>query len=238
MVARMEITNLEIPLDSIRERGHYSIMPGVGGHEFSLMISVKVVPPSFGVSLFANQADIACPELQWLEKIDWFENAGGPEQWNFRGTTERDMYEFQPGSNTFRSWTSGRYAVARDPLNAPPPKLASLNGDPDIKAWIARHGFEWDVPIVDTPAMGLSQGSGGGGGASLLVGNSRRRVIYFDLGFDGVSQRAKAVQILETYQGRLTIQKFIRGDVPSFSVNNEDTLRRWRFETKHISVQV
>ena len=143
------------------------------------------------------------------------------------------MYRKNPRSNTFQTWNLARFAFAKETFNNPPAELAALGDEDKVKAWIIKNGFEWKVPIVDTPAMGLATGGGGGGGDSLVTGHTRRRVIYFDLGFAGVQERVQAVQILETYQGTLTIRKFLRVSVPKeLSVDNEQTLERWRLETR------
>jgi hypothetical protein len=80
--------------------------------------------------------------------------------------------------------------------------------------------------------MGILGGSGGGGGQSLVTGDTRRRVIYFDLGFKGHQERARLVQILETQQGRLTIHHLIRGDIEKKTVDELSNLERWRFQLR------
>jgi hypothetical protein len=106
--------------------------------------------------------------------------------------------------------------------------MAAINDDTTAKHWIAANGLTWGIQILDVPGMGLTGGSGGGGGASLVTGPSRRRVIYFDLGFSGGSPRVKCVQILETMNGVLQIHKFINMDISKQQVDNANNLARWR----------
>jgi hypothetical protein len=80
-----------------------------------------------------------------------------------------------------------------------------LKSDEDAKTWIAENGFSWNLAIRDVPSMGIAGGSGGGGGDSLVTGDTRRRVIYFGLGFSGHAERVRLVQILKTFGGQLTI---------------------------------
>ena len=72
------------------------------------------------------------------------------------------------------------------------------------------HGLEWTIPITGELSIALdpAAGSGGEGGRSLVMSNSRRRVIYFDVGFRGSSTRVTATQILESEDGKPTIFKF------------------------------
>jgi hypothetical protein len=117
---------------------------------------------------------------------------------------------------------------AKYPPNHPVAGMMAISDDTVAKHWIAANGLTWGIQITDVPGMGLTGGSGGGGGASLVIGPSRRRVIYFDLGFSGNPARVKCVQILETLNGVLQIHKFINQDVPKAQVDNATNLARWR----------
>ncbi|MEX3925585.1 hypothetical protein AB4Y36_16345 [Paraburkholderia sp. BR10936] len=172
------------------------------------------------------------PQLEWNECIEWFRFDTVTQQWEFEGKVERNMYAHNRESNTFRNWHKSRYTIATDVTNHPPAALMAMKREEDAKKWIARNGFSWNLHIRDVPQMGVLGGSGGGGGLSLVTGDTRRRVIYFDLGFKGQRERARLVQILETKQGRLTIHHLIRGDIEKKTVDELSNLERWRFQLR------
>lgn len=240
MKAKMVVTRLELPLARIKASGGAGM--GTIGHNFDLLPTVKVAKRSMGA---LSGEGIDAPKLEWKERIEWFEAKppgpvigvrGGvviPHDWKYVGENRKDMYAENPTSNTFKSWHSYKYFWAcQQPPNMPPAALKALKGldlDKLAKHWIAANGFEWKIPeLTDRPAMGLAGGSGGGGGASLVTHNTRRRVIYFDLGFEGSPTRQKCVQILESVNGVATIHKFIARDVPKKDVDDPVNLNRWR----------
>ncbi|MFM0015073.1 hypothetical protein PQR46_28415 [Paraburkholderia sediminicola] len=226
MKAKMTIDNLSIPYERITMvGGRLSTDPA--GHHFDLSFRINVKPRTFSK---LSGTDIDCPVLQWNERIEWFRYDDLTQQWVFVDEVDKDMYAFKPTSNTFRIWHSYRYVMATDETNHPPAALKAMKSDEDAKKWIAEHGFSWNLAIRDVPAMGITGGSGGGGGDSLVTGNTRRRVIYFDLGFSGHAQRVRLVQILETFRGQLTICHLIRGDIQKATVDHPQNLARWRFE--------
>ncbi|KAI5077944.1 hypothetical protein GOP47_0007768 [Adiantum capillus-veneris] len=152
------------------------------------------------------------------------------------------MFKDNPDSNTFRVWQKMRYFLASDPLNHPPKLLkdavdkAGADGDKAAKHWIADNGFEWTIPAgQDKPAIGinLQSGSHGGGGESLVTSNTRRRVIYFDLGFKGSPHRASATQILETVDGKPTIMEFFHPAISKADSDNPTKLAGWRSKISH-----
>jgi hypothetical protein len=221
MKAKMTIVSSRV--SNIKPFGGAS--QGRAGHSFALLARLKVSPRTLG-SLSGEGID--CPHLEWKEVIEWFEFDEKGSAWTLRGTDAYDMYRKNPNSNTFRSWNEMRYALATYESSAPS-DLRKVKGDEKgAKHWIARNGFEWEVPIVDVPAMGLSGGSRGGGGESRVVGPSRRRVIHFDLGFSGGGPRAQASQILETLNGDLTIHKFIDRELSRAQASDPANLARWR----------
>jgi len=222
--ASMTILRVEIPSAKIVPIGGVNVS-GYAGHEFHLFVQMKVTPRTRGP--FSGEG-IDCPELEWNERIEWFAYDQATDSWHFAGADEGNMYQRKPTSNTYASWHTMRYSIAKDVKNNPPPGLQALKTETEAKHWIARHGHSWKINIRDTPAMGPAGGSGGGAGASLVIGNTRRRVVYFDLGFTGCPLRAKAVQILETMDGVLTIHKFINTSVPKTLVDDPAHLKRWR----------
>jgi hypothetical protein len=228
MRAKMSISNLSVPLEKIQDIGGAN-STGQAGHSFRLSFQVKVLPRTLGTLGVLSGEGIDCPNLEWNERIEWFEFDHVANEWRFKGERSANMYQRNPNSNTFRIWHS-RYLIATDPTNHPPSELAALQDDKLAKHWIAKRGFTWNMTIQDVPAMGVRGGSGGGGGESLVTGDTRRRVIYFNLGFSGQPQRVQLVQILETFQGRLTIQRLIRGHLQKSTVDNPSNLERWRFE--------
>ena len=229
MRAKMSISNLSVPLDKIKNIGGANI-PGRAGHSFTLSFQVKVQPRPLGTLGVLSGESIDCPNLEWNERIEWFEFNHAANMWTSAGENSADMYQRNPTSNTFQTWHKYRYFIATDKSNHPPSELAALKDDKLAKHWIAKHGFTWYLSILDLPAMGKLSGSGGGGGASLLTGDTRRRVIYFDLGFSGQPERVQLVQILETKQGRLTIHRLIRGHIQKSTVDHPSNLDRWRFQ--------
>jgi len=196
------------------------------GHSFNLQFTVWVTQREMGS--FSGEG-IDCPELQWKERIEWFgHNSRG---WYFTGVNAKDMFASNPTSHTFSNWTKGRYLSA---TNIPNPTVAGWGpnwSDKDAKHWIAKNGLKWRILLKDVPAMGLAKGSGGGGGESLQKGPSRRRVIYFDLGFKS-GRRVQAVQVLETLDGVLQIHKFINRGVEKKDVDSATSLARWRAQVR------
>ena len=224
MRASMTIMNVQIPTANITPFGGVGVS-GYAGHEFHLFVSVKVTPRTRGP--FSGEG-IDCPELEWIERIEWFSYDPVVRSWYVAGVNEANMYRRNPTSNTYKAWHSFKYSIAKDPKNNPPPGLNKTQTEVEAKRWIARHGHAWKLAIRDTPGLGPAGGSGGGGGKSLVTGNSRRRVVYFNLGFSGCPVRAKAVQIMETVNGVVTIHKFINKSVPNSLVNDPANLQRWR----------
>jgi hypothetical protein len=227
--AKMTISDISIPQDKVSQSGGAGA--GTIGHVFSVRARLKVSKRTMG-SLAGEGID--CPELEWKEIIDWFEHH--PDgTWENKGEVKKDMFAANPDSQTFKTWQDMRYVLASDPLNNPPPGLKEAvdkagNNDRDkaAKHWIATNGFEWTIPIDDKPAIGLAGGSGGGGGESLVTGNSRRRVIHFDLGFKGNAARVSATQILETINGTPTIHKFFVPGISKDDADNVTKLASWR----------
>jgi hypothetical protein len=222
MKAKMSILNVSVPVNKIVPYGGPGISPA--GHNFNFLASVKVTPRTMGG---LSGEGIDCPQLEWKERIDWFEwkQMTG---WYYVGDNTKDMYAHNPLSNTFGNWGQVRYLSAKYPPNAAPAGMMAISDDTAAKHWIAANGLTWNIQITDVPGMGLAGGSGGGGGASLVIGSSRRRVIYFDLGFSGSPARVKCVQVLETMNGVLTIHKFLNQDVQKTQVDSLANLARWR----------
>lgn len=223
MKAKMGIAALQI--SKIQAYGSQDISPA--GHDFWLEATLKVDVRTRGG--FSGEG-IDCPKLEWKENIEWFEYENGA--WKYKGRNQKDMYAANPTSATFGNWHKVRYLNAKYPPNASPAGMALVNDDKQAKHWIAKNGLTWKISIKDIPGMGVKGGSGGGGGESLLKGDTRRRVIYFDLGFSGDPKRVKCVQVLETLNGDLTIHKFIKQDVKKNTVDNEQDLERWRSQVK------
>ncbi|RMD62951.1 hypothetical protein D6833_06220 [Candidatus Parcubacteria bacterium] len=238
-MTQMRIVQIELPLNRIFPYG--TPTAGPIGHYFDLKVIVRVDKRPFGVLI---GRDVQCPVLQWRERIEWFEGQlpiGGHRgpvpassvKWRYVGHIQKDMYAENPGSLTFRMWHQKFTAASLDPPNHPPPGLKAaakeLDAETACRKWIAEHGFEWCIPgLTDKPGMGLTCGSRGGGGDSLVISNTRRRVVYFDLGFSGFPTRIHCVQILESVAGRASIHKFIAAAVPKSIVDNETYLQKWR----------
>jgi hypothetical protein len=255
MRAKMSIVRLELPQARIKPLGGQGT--GSIGHQFDLLPTVRVQKRTAGV-LSGEGIDCPNLEwdetIDWYEPSATPVRMGGhrpapprmgghrsptaaPDagqiQWKYVGQLRKNMYAENPTSNTFKSWHAYRYFWACNPPNTPTVELQACLKEPDpdkaAKHWIAQHGFEWKVPeLTDRPAMGLAGGSGGGGGASLATGNTRRRVIYFNLGFEGFPIRMKFVQILESVNGKATIHKLVVGDLTRQQVENAQNLTRWR----------
>lgn len=220
----MHIVGVRILDEKIEAYGDSFKSPA--GHNFTLEAEVEVKSRTLGA--FSGEG-IDCPTLEWNEVIEWFEYDRRKNSWNFVGRNAKNMYEHQPTSPTFKYWHANRYYMAiADPSNKPPPGLAMMKNNKDAKHWIAKNGFKWKIPIKDVPGMGVKAGSGGGGGASMLTGDTRRRIIYFDLGFSGSPIRAKCVQILETFDGELTIHKFVNQYLLKSYVDDPLNLEKWR----------
>ncbi|HUO81005.1 MAG TPA: hypothetical protein VMU00_12770 [Steroidobacteraceae bacterium] len=222
MKAKMHIESVSIPNIKIQPYGGRGSSPA--GHNFVFAARVRVTPRTLGT---LSGADIDCPELEWKERIEWFDHKPATG-WYYVGDNSKDMYAFNKTSATFGSWHTVRYLGAKYPPNGPCPGLQSASDDRAAGNWIAEHGLTWTIEIRDVPGMGLAGGSGGGGGASLVVGPSRRRVIYFDLGFSGGGPRVQCVQILETEGGVLKIHKFVNQPLAKHIVDNPVHLARWR----------
>jgi len=222
MKAKMSILNIAVPNGKIQPYGGPGVSPA--GHNFLFVANVRVTPRSMGG---LSGEGIDCPQLEWKERIDWFDHKQ-MTGWYYVGDNTKDMFAHNPLSATFGNWSTVRYLTAKYPPNPPVPALARITDDTQAKHWIAANGLSWTIEIKDIPGMGLTGGSGGGGGASMVVGDSRRRVIYFDLGFSGNPGRVKCVQVLETLNGVLTIHKFINQDVSKAQVDNPTNLARWR----------
>jgi hypothetical protein len=240
MATKMRIVQVELPLTRIIPYGSPS--NGPIGHNFDLKPTVIVDKRSFGP---LSGHDVDCPALQWKERIEWFEGKlpigahRGPVPassvtWRYVGHNEKDMYAENPTSNTFSMWHKMKFTAASlAPPNSPPAGLQAAAKKSDAEAecrkWIAENGFQWWIPgLTDKPGMGLTGGSGGGGGASLVTGDTRRRVIYFDLGFSGFPTRIKCVQILESVAGRATIHKFVASALTKQAVDSDMNLQKWR----------
>jgi hypothetical protein len=220
--AKMSILNVTVPIAKIQAYGGPGASPA--GHNFDLVATLKVTPRSMGG---LSGEGIDCPQLEWKERIEWFDYKP-MTGWYYVGDNNKDMFAHNPLSNTFAAWGQVRYLSAKYPPNPPVPGLAAITDEKEAKHWIAKNGLTWAIRITDVPAMGLTGGSGGGGGASLVIGNSRRRVIYFNLGFTGHPTRVRCVQVLETMNGALQIHKFMNQDVSKAQVDNPANLARWR----------
>jgi hypothetical protein len=226
MKAKMTISSLSVPQERIQTVGG-RLLSEPAGHHFFLSFRVKVKPLKIaGLKLSGDE--IECPTLQWRERIEWFDFDTAAQEWRFVGENAKDLYVENPTSNTFKNWHSYRYIIATDPTNHPPDALKAMTSEEDAEKWIALNGFTWDLTIKDVPAMGLRGGSGGGAGASLVTGDTRRRVVYFDLGFSGHAKRVRLVQILETQNGQLTIHELIHGGAQKSTVDDPDFLERCR----------
>jgi len=222
MKAKMSILKIAVPNGSIVPYGGPGNSPA--GHNFNFVANVKVTPRTMGG---LSGEGIDCPQLEWKERIDWFEYKQ-MIGWDHVGKNTNDMYALNPNSPTFANWGKVRYLAANYRPNKKPEGMKAITDDTAAKHWIAANGLTWIIQITDVPGMGLTRGSGGGGGASLVIGPSRRRVIYFDLGFSGNPGRVKCVQVLETLNGVLQIHKFINQDVAKGQVDNPANLARWR----------
>ncbi|RJT52665.1 hypothetical protein [Rahnella variigena] len=220
MKAIMTVDKLELRnIKSIRDSGKI-------GHNFDLVAKLKVQSRSMGA--FSGEG-IDCPDLQWIETVDWYKLDTNTDKWIHVGTNpnNKDLYKANPKSQTFKTWWEEyRYAFARNTKGFP----ATLKNahERDVKHWIARNGFEWELPIRDIPSMSLMGGSGGGAGASLVIGDTRRRVIRFELGFTGCSYRIYCAQILETRDGKPSINAFIQRKLSNMDLNNQQNFIDWR----------
>ncbi|WGK60089.1 hypothetical protein [Pantoea sp. SS70] len=214
-INKLELGNIKLLQDSVKI-----------GHIFEFVASLKVQPRSMGT--FSGEG-IDCPDLQWIETVDWYKLDVIKNMWIHVGTNpyHKDLYKTNPQSQTFKTWWKEyRYAFARNTEGFP---TALRNAhERDVKHWIARNGFEWKLPIKDIPSMSLLGGSGGGAGASLVIGPTRRRVIRFELGFTGCSQRIYCAQILESMDGKPTICLFLQKKLSSIDLNNEQNFLSWR----------
>lgn len=233
--AKMTLSSLSIPIDQIKSLEEV----GKVGTSFELRAKLKVSKRKAG-SLSGEGIDSL--ELEWKETCDWFEFTNN--RWTFKGTDPNtDLYASHPDFKTFTNWRKVRYLFAAyDELgNAAPPGLkeASNKGkdtveqDKAAKHWIAENGFEWTLPVaVDRPALLLEPAGESKGGArpSLVTTKSRRRVLYFDLGFKGSLPRVTATQILETVNGKPTLQKLLVPAVTRAQANDETNLAKWRQE--------
>lgn len=222
MKAKMSILSVTVPNAKIVPYGGPGNSPA--GHNFDFVAKLKVTARTMGD---LSGEGIDCPQLEWKERIEWFEHKQ-MTGWYYVGDNTKDMFAHNPNSNTFASWGQVRYLSAKYPPNLPIPGMAAISDEKDAKHWIAKNGLTWDIKITDVPGMGLTGGSGGGGGASLCIGDSRRRVIYFDLGFTGSPHRVKCVQVLETLNGNLQIHKFMNQAVTKTQVDSPVNLARWR----------
>jgi hypothetical protein len=145
--AKMTILDISIPQDKVSQSGGAGA--GTIGHIFSVRARLKVSKRTMG-SLAGEGIDY--PELEWIETIDWFEyHPDGT--WENKGEVKKDMFAFNPDSQTFKPWKDMRYVLASDPLNNPPPGLKEAvdkagNNDRDkaAKHWIAMNGFRVDHP--------------------------------------------------------------------------------------------
>jgi len=220
MKAKMTVDKLELRnIKSTRDSGKI-------GHSFELVAKLKVQSRSMGA--FSGEG-IDCPDLQWIETVDWYKLDTNTDQWIHAGTNpnNQNLYKTNPKSQTFKTWWEEyRYAFVRN-TNGFPATLKNSH-ERDIKHWIARNGFEWEIPIRDIPSMSLLGGSGGGAGASLVIGGTRRRVIRFELGFTGYSHRIYCAQILETRDGKPSIHAFIQRKLSNMDLNNQQNLNDWR----------
>ncbi|MFS7223307.1 hypothetical protein AB6880_03310 [Rahnella inusitata] len=220
MKAKMTVTKLELrKIKLMQDTGRV-------GHNFELVAKVRVQPRTMGA---LSGEGIECPELQWIETIDWYRFDTFTNNWIQAGTQTRnkDLYKANPTSHTFNTWQEeNRYAFAR---HTPwfPAALKNTYGT-EAKHWIAQNGFEWEIPIKDIPAMSLQGGSGGGAGTSLVIGPTRRRIIRFELGFTGCQQRIHCAQILETMNGRVTMHAFIQRKLSDAELNAPQNVITWR----------
>lgn len=186
------------------------------GHTFVLEARAEVSKRKAGR---LSGEGIDCPDLEWKETIEWFEqDAQG--NWRFDRKEEIDKYKQNPESNTFYGWRA-RFLASVNDNNHPPEGLknavrsADREKDNAAKHWIAEHGFSWTFGIVDTPALGVRPGA-------------RRRVVYFDLGFKGCPFRATATQILETVNGRPSILHFVRPAISKAAADAANNLAALR----------
>lgn len=220
MKAKMSVTNLEIRnIKSVRDSVKV-------GHTFEFVAKLKVEARSMGA--FSGEG-IDCPDLQWIETVDWYRFDTNTNQWFHAGTSPRntDLYKTNPTSQTFITWREEyRYAFAREAIGFP--TMLKNTHERDVKHWIARNGFEWELPIRDIPSMSLHGGSGGGAGASLVIGDTRRRIIRFELGFSGYQHRIYCAQILESMGGRPTINTFVQRKLSDLELTNPQNLLSWR----------
>lgn len=222
MKAKMSVLSVAIPSQKIVPYGGPGASPA--GHNFKFVANVKVTPRTAGA---LSGEGIDSPQLEWKERIEWFDYKPATG-WYYVGDNTKDMYASNPTSATFGNWHTVRHLTAKYPPNPTVAGLNTITDDTAAKHWIAQNGLTWSIEILDVPGMGLTGGSGGGGGASLVIGNSRRRVIYFDLGFTGSPARVKCVQVLETVNGVLQIHKFINQQVSKAQVDLPANLARWR----------
>ncbi|CAM6083813.1 unnamed protein product [Calypogeia fissa] len=237
--ARMAITEVTIPPEEIVSTG--GARSGTIGHNFILKTKLKVSRRTLGP---ISGEGIEHPQLEWRKRVDWFELIA-PNTWRFatdphNGIT-RELVAENRLSNTFKDWVQARYFLATDERNSPPDGLkdavnakgvdASLEEkDKLAKHWIANNGFEWTLSITDCPVMELNPKSGGGESESLVTSNSWRRVMHFEVGFNGTSAKVTATQVLESIEGRPTIQKFFLPGISRVVANDEQKLALWRSE--------
>lgn len=235
--AKMTLTSVTIPPEKVKSTKDASKIETA----FELRAKVKVSKRALG-GLSGEGIDSL--ELEWIETCDWFEFSNGA--WHFKGTSPKneDVHAKNPLSNTFNVWRTMRYLFAsyEELGNKPPAGLKQAvdkvqkteDKDKAAKHWIAENGFEWTIPVaLDKPAIGLRPvaSSGGGAGGSLVTSNSRRRVLYFKLGFKG-SEHVTATLILESMNGVPTINKFFQPAISKEVADNEGNLQKWRKELK------
>lgn len=219
MKAKVTVTKLELRNVRLIQS------PGQIGHSFEFVTRLKVEPRTMG--LFSGEG-IDWPKLQWFETIDWYKLDLETETWIYVGSEPRhkDLYAENPLSQTFITWREGyRYTFARNTRGFP---VTLINApEAEVKHWIARNGFEWELPIKDIPSISLQGGSRGGAGVSLVIGPTRRRVVRFNLGFAGNPHRIHCTQILETVEGQPTINVFIPKELNNIDLNDQDKLVLW-----------
>jgi len=233
--AKMTLTSVTIPPEKVRSTTSADAIETA----FELHATVKVSKRTLG-GLSGEGIDSL--ELEWIETCDWFEFSNGA--WHYKGTKPKneDLYAVNPLSETFRGWRTMRYffAYIEEAGNRPPAGLKQAvtkwqtteDRDKAAKHWIAQNGFEWNIrAVLDKPALSFQPeaSSGGGAGASLVTSNSRRRVLYFKVGFKG-SEHVTATLIQENMNGVPRINKFFTPAISTKDANNEEKLRRWRQE--------
>jgi hypothetical protein len=179
--------------------------------------------------------------LQWTEKVDWYKKDGG--SWVLALNQDLDPYADRPTSNVFAGWNNRYQAAARDRSTAVGLYLADLAAErktkkklplrPDEEEELARQYLAKNGGLIKVQVSGRQLMAFEGGGAeSPVTGDTRRRVIHFDLGVRGkMLPRATATQILETDAGKITIWQFMAPGIPEDQTASDSSLADWRAVT-------